>query len=117
MKYTKGPWIFDGPGSFGTLSIRAVRPDEKTWFVASCTTRRMWYGVGGSLEFESVEAESIANARLIAAAPEMYEALLRTDVALENAYNVVIGALDPTSAVAADMAEVKRLIAKVEGKL
>ena len=57
-----------------------------------------------------------ANARLIAAAPMLYEACLRAVDCIENAYNEICGGLDMTSAVGRDLAQIRAAIAAAEGR-
>ena len=66
MSHTPGPWQYDGGYIYGKDKIRPV-----------CET--LYYG-------GEHHAESVANSRLIAAAPEMYAALkaIAADVDLEQ---------------------------------
>jgi hypothetical protein len=75
MRHTKGPWRFiiddtGGPWSGWPLSICPVGDDDRT------VVR-----TGGQWPYEwdahTSQAEAVANARLIAAAPELLEALKR----------------------------------------
>jgi hypothetical protein len=60
-KFTKGPWHFEGPDQFGDYNIH--EPPVRAVVAAVISNLR--------------ESEEIAaNARLVAAAPELYEALI-----------------------------------------
>ena len=63
--YTKGPWEFDPPHDNGTYEGAFYSGDEK---VCSFGDSETYYPTEG-------EPPNTANAHLIAAAPDMYEAL------------------------------------------
>lgn len=85
MEYTKGKWIADV-----RVGCVAVYTGEKVNCIDESQGRRLYYANGYQLKDENgdfvgweVEPEKVANAHLIAAAPDMYEALN----ALVRAYN------------------------------
>lgn len=85
--YTPGPWTWDEPSNWHGLSARVYVPEP--------------YGVVAKVPIEAWRPRSIgkANARLIAAAPELLEAL-------KEAYEDTPGWVD----------KCKAAIAKAEGK-
>ena len=107
MSHTPGPWVIetdeDAPGEV-YISARAANPE---WWQFA----RVWVAVEGE-----PEPDGEANARLIAAAPEMYEA---PKIAVEY-----IGKIDGTMAftrpderlTATDLATCRAALAKAEGR-
>jgi len=65
-KHTPGPWIVGTEPSFNTIRIRDSDLD-------ALPVATIFYSIGGKPRYQRAEAE--ANAALIAAAPELYEAL------------------------------------------
>ena len=76
-KWTKGPWevcngydVFTGTGATSQSGVKA--DDNDGWHIADCMVGITFVdGQESSLSFD----EQCANANLIAAAPELYEAL------------------------------------------
>lgn len=64
-KHTPGPWRLSGPDDFNDYTIQ---PPNAELAIAAVVNGAMWHMGGKSNEHE-------ANARLIAAAPELLEAL------------------------------------------
>lgn len=89
--YTKGPWIYGG--QYGDKGIEIVAGD-KLLAVAFHSGR----------EFD----ETMSNARLIAAAPEMYEACLSALGALST--------VEPTNIINVAVKSLKQALAKAEGR-
>jgi hypothetical protein len=80
--FTPGPWFVGNPGGNFTLYIEArIRPG---WIqeVAACSPTEE-------------HSQRAANARLIAAAPELLEALRETVIALEHLQNVMHMRVNP----------------------
>lgn len=72
VRWTPGPWEFNGPGSCGWVHVMGHPTPNTNWCVATCTNGRL---DGDGSKFAGIQKEAEANARLIAAAPELYEAL------------------------------------------
>jgi hypothetical protein len=68
MKHTPGPWTID-PG-FPVLQTRIVEISGPTKMKSGCHLASVYTTTG-----EKDDPESIANARLIAAAPDLYDSL------------------------------------------
>lgn len=91
MRYTPGPWKVNIPKCGGNVTIQAaeqILPDQKYcpngWPVASLnspSTELVSHNFGEGKKYarteygQKVYEQSIANANLIAAAPEMFEAI------------------------------------------
>jgi len=69
-KHTPGPWIVGTEPSFNTIRIRDSDLD-------ALPVATIFYSIGGKPRYQRAEAE--ANAALIAAAPELYEACRHAD--------------------------------------
>ena len=72
--YTKGPWEFDPPHDHGTYEGAFYSGDEE---ICSFGDSEAYYPTEGT-------PPNTANAHLIAAAPDMYEALKELIVAYEG---------------------------------
>lgn len=97
-KHTPGPWRTDGFHG----RIEKITPQEDSGVCVAVMP--MWEA--------EYEAEKNANARLIAAAPEMLEALRQTELQLEylNAKFIETGTTNQL------LAQVRAVIAKAEGR-
>lgn len=92
MSYTPGPWIYEynnaddsGGGQWYEIFAKGRNDAQLLWFPYNSTADR--------------EAEALANARLIAAAPELVEALqdiLNRCVAGSNDFDGAIRSMNPT---------------------
>jgi hypothetical protein len=81
-KHTPGPWTVGVAGRYGTANANIIFSNGGEGSVATV------YGLPMHTKLEEVDpkyAEGMANARLIAAAPEMLEALQVAAVALRSA--------------------------------
>ena len=96
MSYTKGPWFFADDGTLGTVQDAAGR----TIAQAQQISHR---------DRHTNHAERQANARLIAAAPDLLEACQITVKAVEDGFENA--AMDFSEA----MEKLKAAIAKAEG--
>lgn len=67
--HTAGPWLVDSVGSVDASIYGLTNRYRNPVWVARV------YGDGGAIAFDHASPERMANARLIAAAPEMLEAL------------------------------------------
>lgn len=78
-KFTPGPW--------GFFKLLSGSENDKGFRVLPTAGLDGWIADVGPLNDENGDAspEGIANARLIAAAPALYEALAEADIALEAA--------------------------------
>lgn|SRR5678816_98780 len=101
--HTPGPWTLDRD----TWSIR----DERTYRVARCSFAKD----GASMKLSNEERE--ANARLIAAAPELLDRLRRMATALSTAASYIARDTDRgiADAFEAEANQARALIAQVEG--
>lgn len=70
-KFTPGPWRVEEGGS-----IKATWKDTGDDIQVASMNRTHWDTANSNGRNEKLARESVANARLIAAAPDMYEALL-----------------------------------------
>ena len=98
--HTKGPWEFDPPHDNGTYEGAFYSGDEAVCKFGDSET---FYNTCG-------DAPSTANAHLIAAAPDMYEALKEL-VRIDNSYEQVTASMESAAFDAAEKA-----ISKAEGK-
>ena len=98
-KFTKGPWV----GEPLDNGFEHVVTDGKGLLICKCFG---WAGYTDS----GAEVDIAANAHLIAAAPEMYEALKEL-VRIDNSYDAVTGSVETAAFDAAETA-----LAKAEGK-
>lgn len=89
IKHTPGPWVVAHKDMTGNVLV-----DAGPYYVCTC-----WHYHGSV-----VEKEMSANARLIAAAPELLDALYDVDATATDAYDPVM------------LAKVQAAIAKAEGR-
>lgn len=86
-KFAPGPWVYDKYGSLIDANNDPIRV----------------YGLGITTELANQRPSSIANAKLITAAPELYEALQELcDIAMDNVSEnslVIIGAVEKAEQV------------------
>ena len=76
-KFTKGEWMIIPKAMGGVME----KDSERT--IASCM------GYSSNINQESIYQENIANAKLIATAPEMFKALEKSIDILENTLEIV----------------------------
>ena len=95
MSYTPGPWKV----SYFDENMQAVVKAEHIE-VATC-----WHHCVGS-----IEKEMLVNARLIAAAPEMYEILSKLYYEYDQLYD---GPEHPLNCFAAEMETVRHILRKI----
>lgn len=74
-QFTLGPWMFNG-GSIEAPLVGSLEEGHE-WLIADIVAHRF-----GSADRRPKDAEALANAHLIAAAPEMHEALKLLQAAL-----------------------------------
>ena len=74
-KFTSGPWVVDFGGTIG--HVKSVAENE---YANTPTVARYDIGIPGVSE-----SEQYANAQLIAAAPELYEALKQAVTSMQDA--------------------------------
>lgn len=68
-KHTPGPWAVEDPMGFELSIVEAGKPPHEWRFIASCALPK------GDDDQDFTAREVHANAKLVAAAPEMLEAL------------------------------------------
>jgi hypothetical protein len=100
-KHTPGPWQIDGEYVYQLVSAvgNGVSIFESEWF--GCIT--------GTPE------EALANARLIVAAPEMYELIAHVAAATESGYGSMMSAAQLAETLLQLRKQAKQLMAKIEG--
>jgi hypothetical protein len=103
-KHTPGPWRLNG---------RAVESPKRMGLSVAQATSGMAAGSRGSARID--EAEAIANARLIAAAPDMLEALVAAKELADVMEGLTSGRSDDEWVWAAQ-ATINAAIAKAEGR-
>ena len=83
-KFTPGPWRADGPDMFGDYNI--LHPDDSLAVAAAVTDFHTIDPLAVAAAVTNLRSpdEVRANARLIAAAPEMYAALRVAQMALAD---------------------------------
>ena len=106
-KHTPGPWIISGPDPFGDYTINS---SSDPLAIASVCNGEMWR-MGG------LQAEHAASAHLIAAAPEMYEALVECEKAFEiDAKTEVVDGETYSNPQAMRLMQVRAALAKARGE-
>lgn len=100
---TPGPWVV-AQGSMGMLSISTIR-EGKSWFIADVRGRYVHLTADGPVTDDRTD-EAVANARLIAAAPDLLAACIKT---IEENLHLADGEN-------CTLIDLKRAIALAEGK-
>ena len=99
-KFTPGPWTFSETDMRDTFPYKVIQQSSK-YLLAKVEDR-----------YTKTVAEALSNTRLIAAAPEMYEALLAAEsqlVYLEEKY-------PKNGSTATVLSNIRTVLAKAEGK-
>ena len=82
--FTKGPWLLELHEKCGTIDIYGPRRDGETRQSDGCgPIAEIDCADGEDRLFPPLNAESVANARLISAAPTMLDALASLDAVLD----------------------------------
>ena len=105
MSHTPGPWTWDEPSNWHGLDARVFTPEP--------------YGVVAQVPIEAWRPRSIgrANARLIAAAPDLLYALKLARGYVEAMHNNIASAMGhERTVIRPDLDVVDAAIAKAEGK-
>jgi hypothetical protein len=104
-KFTPGPWTVGTTGQYGTYNPNVIYASDEN-SVATV------YGLPMHTKLEDIEPrweQGLANARLIAAAPRMYEALRHAEVRLTHLAQNSVG-------VAAELIIVRAALAAATGE-
>lgn len=126
-KYTPGPWWASRSKITGSWSVRTLRDNdaEDSRHVGCDTGAYVCMGVGDHTEQRTSGDTYEANARLIAAAPEMYEALKAAERAAQElldtpwlpSQGTTLDEITSVKRLALDARDAARAaIAKAEGK-
>lgn len=106
MKHTPGPWRIEDVTSQGTMIYRRI--------VGGNGTAKKHVGFAGAYRMNPA-SEAQANARLIAAAPELYEKL-HESIALLALAQAAITSVEINSKIQRQIDENRAAIAKAEGR-
>lgn len=104
-KHTPGPWFWDSDHTWRKFNIRADRKDDRGLMEHICTTNNLPQNILAKRDPE----QAGANARLIAAAPDLLEAL-------KGAESLIAHKVPETNESIGVLAMILKAIAKAEGK-
>lgn len=111
--HTPGPWVTNGLNIFGPADSRSKHENGRMLIGGVVDDMNDWRSrpCGDAIESAEFRAERLANATLIAAAPDMLEALERT-LTLAERWADGVGSSHPDHDV---IAEARAVIAKAKG--